>query len=497
MDGISVETQALRLQQYQHESQALRLYKQKKIKINPKKLITNHQLLITKTMFKKITHQLHRYVGLVVGLFALLFCLTGSIYVFEEEITKSLNPEFYAIEAKGPAKPLSALIAGLQAEQPGQVTGVSISQFANEAYKISLKAPKKEGKDGENKESNKDGQKFDEQGAKKEGKEIKSEGKDAKDGGKDMKKGKKERPKVYFVNQYTGQVLGQKDKASGAKFFEVVLKLHRFLLLDKDLGSPITATACILFTLGCLSGIIIWIPRKLKYLKQNLSIKFSGNKKRLNYDLHRSLGFYSFLFLMVFCITGLCFSFHGFKDFMQVTLTGQAPEKHEMPKEGDKKEGEKSDKKAEKSEDKTLAKDEKSAGQADKKEGKPKGPSPEQWQTMLSLAQQKYPQMSYKIDQREGKTKAQILNKSTCAVLKVAELNVEAKTAQIKTEKVFANLPLGEQIMASIYEIHTGMLLGLCHKILALIFCLMGISLPITGLIIWMGRGQKKAQKTV
>ena len=74
-----------------------------------------------------------------------------------------------------------------------------------------------------------------------------------------------------------------------------MFSLHRWLLLDKvekpiisgienkKLGSMITGWATIIFTLGCISGLIIWFPQKLKSWKQGLKIKWRAGWKRLNH----------------------------------------------------------------------------------------------------------------------------------------------------------------------------------------------------------------------
>lgn len=63
-------------------------------------------------------------------------------------------------------------------------------------------------------------------------------------------------------------------------------------LPNRRLGSHISGAATILFTLGVISGMIIWFPRKIKCWRQGLKIKWDGNRKRINHDLHNSLGLY-------------------------------------------------------------------------------------------------------------------------------------------------------------------------------------------------------------
>jgi len=70
--------------------------------------------------------------------------------------------------------------------------------------------------------------------------------------------------------------------------------------------------------------VIIWIPKKVSQLKKALSIKFKAKFSRLNYDLHRTLGIYSSILLLIIAITGLYVSFHWFKNAIVISLGGES-----------------------------------------------------------------------------------------------------------------------------------------------------------------------------
>lgn len=120
----------------------------------------------------------------------------------------------------------------------------------------------------------------------------------------------------YYVNPYTGDITGSSlEKTITADFMRSMFSLRRWLLLDRidapligelpnrKLGSYITGTATILFTLGLITGLIIWVPRKIKYWKKGLKIKWDGNWKRINHDLHNTLAFYSLIFLLLMVLS--------------------------------------------------------------------------------------------------------------------------------------------------------------------------------------------------
>ncbi len=56
--------------------------------------------------------------------------------------------------------------------------------------------------------------------------------------------------------------------------------------------------AALLILLG-VSGILLWWPRKI------LRVRWSASGRRIVFDLHNTIGFYSFVFLLLFGITGV------------------------------------------------------------------------------------------------------------------------------------------------------------------------------------------------
>src|SRR5690606_27390490 len=53
---------------------------------------------------------------------------------------------------------------------------------------------------------------------------------------------------------------------------------------------------------------------KWKNLKSGFKIKTSANWKRINHDLHNTLGFYACIFLVIMTFTGLFWSFEWYRE---------------------------------------------------------------------------------------------------------------------------------------------------------------------------------------
>lgn len=68
-------------------------------------------------------------------------------------------------------------------------------------------------------------------------------------------------------------------------------------------------------------------------------------------------------------------------------------------------------------------------------------------------------------------------------------------TGKVLALERFADKPLNQQIAASIKPSHAGEIFGTFSKILYFIACLIGTSLPVTGVIIWINNLRKKSGK--
>lgn len=100
-----------------------------------------------------------------------------------------------------------------------------------------------------------------------------------------------------------------------APFFAATLKLHRWLLDapanrgERTLGKTITGVTVIMFVIDLLTGLYLWWPRTRKVLSNRLRVATSKGLRRLLYDTHVSLGFWSMLVLLIISVTGLTWSF--------------------------------------------------------------------------------------------------------------------------------------------------------------------------------------------
>lgn len=117
-----------------------------------------------------------------------------------------------------------------------------------------------------------------------------------------------------------GKHAPERKELVGYDFFHSTLRIHRWLLDapakkgERTVGKEIVGYSTLAMTIVLMSGIIIWWPRNRKVLKNRLSVTCSKGSRRFWYDSHVSIGFYATLLLLIMCLTGLVWSFTGWRE---------------------------------------------------------------------------------------------------------------------------------------------------------------------------------------
>lgn len=394
---------------------------------------------------RKFLVDIHLYAGLTCGLIVIAVCLSGTIYVYNTEIREWSDSERYFVEVSGTKKPLDQLRTEVESSLSGEVVGASVYQGEDRSVQFQVKQA------GE------------------------------------------ERPATYFVNPYTGEILGDNsEKSSAEEFMGYMFSLHRWLLLDRieepmlesmgnrDLGRFINGVATLLFLLGVMTGIFIWFPQKVKNWKQGLKIKWSANWKRVNHDLHNTLAFYSLIILFLMAVTGPFWSYEWYRTGWQKTWdTYQAPSGNGGGRpEGGRPEG----------------------GREPRAE-KPEEAAPVAQKTISfdEVVAASNASFSYEGNLRislPNKPKGDVsVSKSRTGFFAKAgsdQLSLDAESLEVKEAKLFSDLPVRQQIGRSVKSLHTGEIFGQFTKFLWFVACLIATSLPITGTLIWWNKRSKK-----
>lgn len=393
---------------------------------------------------RQFLNDIHLYAGLTCGLIVIAVCLSGTLYVYNTEIREFFDSERYFVEKESKSIPLDKLKASLETQVGGQVVGFQVFGQEGRTHQFSL-----------------------------------------------IKTGE-EKPITYFVNPYSGEVLADNaQKTATEKFMGSLFSLHRWLLLDKvetpildsmsnqDLGRLINGIATSLFLLGVMTGIFLWFPKKAKNWKQGLKVKWDGNWKRINHDLHNTLAFYSLIALFFMAVTGPFWSFGWYKTGWQKTWdTYQAPK--EEPK------GNAAANSTQESESIQDAIPQPAAPVVSLDE-------------LLALSSQQLPyegnvRFTFPED-AEGEIGVSKSRIGFFARAGADQLKVIPATLEVKETILFGELPVRQQIGKSVKALHTGEIFGQFTKFLWVIACAVATSLPITGTLIWWNKRGKKGKK--
>ena len=108
--------------------------------------------------------------------------------------------------------------------------------------------------------------------------------------------------KERLFNPYTGQDLGA-AVTRGELFVLWLARLHDELLFDRT-GKYVNGAGSIGVTLLVLTGAVIWWPGITKW-RRSLGINLRAGWKRINWDLHSAMGFWLFLFMLVWGVSGI------------------------------------------------------------------------------------------------------------------------------------------------------------------------------------------------
>jgi uncharacterized iron-regulated membrane protein len=203
---------------------------------------------------RRAIFQIHLWTGLALGLYIVMLSLTGSALVYRNELDRFLATKRPVFVPGKPALPTAALRAAAERQYPGwSVTRVG-ERISRRNPTIEVRVEK----DGVTKER--------------------------------------------LLNPYTGTDLGD-SVTQGELRLMWVARLHDELLFDRP-GKTWNGVGSLVFTVLVLSGAIVWWPGVSRW-RRSLGIRMRSGWKLFNWDLHSAMGFWIFLFMLVWGVSGV------------------------------------------------------------------------------------------------------------------------------------------------------------------------------------------------
>jgi uncharacterized iron-regulated membrane protein len=357
---------------------------------------------------KNFIQKLHLVLGFASGLVVLVVSLTGSLLVFEHELEEAVAHDRFFVERPGTRRlPADALLAGVRAAYPGRpVGGFEIDHDARKTVRVKLEEPRT----------------------------------------------------TVFVNPYSGQIQG--EQAHDARFFTVVLKLHRYLLAE-EAGKAVTGVSCVVFVLMLLSGVVLWWPRNAAFLRDRLRVRLKARWRRVNYDAHSVAGFYAALPLLVIALTGLVWAYKPVNGAIFLLLD---------------------DKPQDKSKPVSVAGGRTAGGLA--------------YEGLVARTHRQYAfpgDLTVNLP-KDDSASVVVAKEDLSAALPnvVSFLYFDQYSGELLKAEPYETVSRGMKVRRAVYPIHTGSVGGVFTKIIALLVSLFAASLPVTGFLLWWGRRKKR-----
>ena len=206
---------------------------------------------------RRALFQIHLWIGVLVGLYVFIVCLTGAALVFRIDLQKAWHPELFTPSAAGPQVEAATVMERLRTAYPqGRLAGVDAPTSVRPTYLAYVSS----------------GNRF----------------------------------LTLLVDPVNARVLGELPDRSLVK---TVQELH-FDLLAGRTGRIVNGVGGLLLLALCVTGLVIWWPGIANW-KRAFTVDLRRSWKRVNWDLHSAAGIWTGAIIAMWAVTGVYFAFPG------------------------------------------------------------------------------------------------------------------------------------------------------------------------------------------
>src|SRR5262245_31282248 len=192
---------------------------------------------------RRAVFQLHLWIGVVTGLYIFVVCTTGAALVFRIDMQRALHPDLFTPTTTGPTKHPAEIIESVQRAFPGdRVSGVDAPTTGRPTYLAYSSS----------------GNRF----------------------------------RTLLLDPASATLLGELNDTS---FVRTLQDLH-FDLLAGRTGRMVNGVGALLLLTMSLTGFVIWWPGRSNW-RRSVLVDFSRPWKRVNWELHGAVGFWTALFI--------------------------------------------------------------------------------------------------------------------------------------------------------------------------------------------------------
>lgn len=212
-------------------------------------------------LLRRALFQLHLWVGIGLGLYVAMMSVTGSLIVWRVDLDKLVCPRHVAVAQLGPRLSEAQMIAAARAAAP-RLGNVEVRVLPPRSQAEAVEVWFMRG------------------------------------GGEPIER---------LIDPYTGKLLGGTVDCEPSWVTEVV-ELHDHLLLGDESGLLVNGVGALLLTVLAASGALLWWPGVARW-RHSLFAPWRGNWQRFAWGLHSASGFWTFLLILMWALTGVYLSF--------------------------------------------------------------------------------------------------------------------------------------------------------------------------------------------
>jgi uncharacterized iron-regulated membrane protein len=207
---------------------------------------------------RQLNFQLHLWVGIILSLYMIVIGVTGAILVFRVELEAliGLKP-WHSIQMTGALAELPAVIRNVQAQYPGARITTVFTPTEGEPTFVAL-----------------------------------------------VQDLNRDRTEIRVAaDPATGKVLGEFPRNDS--WLRVVTRLHETLLIGPG-GRRLNGYGAAFLLLLNITGMVVWWPG-LRSWTRALLVDFRRTWRRVNFDLHRAVGFWTLALTSFWAVSGIYF----------------------------------------------------------------------------------------------------------------------------------------------------------------------------------------------
>jgi len=210
---------------------------------------------------RRALFQVHLWIGIVLAAYAIVIGLSGSALVFRDEMQHAMWPAVYHITPVERTITMQGAVDAIQVARPGWVV-FALRDFNTHGQATTALMRPKAGRLSAN-------------------------------------------YRQVSFNPYTGEVLVDRLRYGG--WLGWLANLHEYLLAG-SVGLVLSGWMAVGLLVLCITGVVLWWPG-IKRWRSALVVNPRARWKRLNWELHSVVGFWTCAVLIVVTFTGLDFAF--------------------------------------------------------------------------------------------------------------------------------------------------------------------------------------------